>query len=240
MASSAPAARRGSSGPTIRIASRGRGSATVGRGARSPSPTRRSSSWRRWPPHARPAPAASRWSPQLETGSLGRLADEWLKAVGGRARLAYEAFAHEDLRAANRAVFGVDAIPHHAFEDAKTILSLGADFLETWISPTEYASAVRRVHDLRDGHAARVIHVEPRYSMTAAQRRRVDRERAGCRGGDRPRLAAARSRIAPGPVPPGEGDRDPGRARPARWTWRRWPGRAACPRPSFGTWPRPS
>ena len=105
---------------------------------------------------------------QLETGSLGRLADEWLKAVGGRGRLAYEAFAHEDLRAANRAVFGVDAIPHHAFEDAKTILSLGADFLETWISPTEYASAVRRVHELRDGHAARVIHVEPRYSMTAA------------------------------------------------------------------------
>jgi molybdopterin-containing oxidoreductase family iron-sulfur binding subunit len=105
---------------------------------------------------------------QLETGSLGRLADEWLKAVGGRPRLGYEPFAHEDLRAANRAVFGIDAIPHHAFENAKTVLSLGADFLETWISPTEFASAFRRAHALRDGHAARVIHVEPRYSMTAA------------------------------------------------------------------------
>jgi molybdopterin-containing oxidoreductase family iron-sulfur binding subunit len=105
---------------------------------------------------------------QLETGSLGRLADEWLKAVGGRPRVAYETFAHEDLRAASLAVFGVDAIPYHAFEDAKTILSLGADFLETWVSPVGYAGAFRRAHALRGEHAARVIHVEPRYSMTAA------------------------------------------------------------------------
>ena len=88
---------------------------------------------------------------QLETGSLGRLADEWLKAVGGRPRLAYETFAHEDLRAASQAVFGVDAIPYHAFEDAKTILSLGADYLETWISPVEFAGGLRRAHGLHHG-----------------------------------------------------------------------------------------
>jgi anaerobic selenocysteine-containing dehydrogenase/Fe-S-cluster-containing dehydrogenase component len=105
---------------------------------------------------------------QLETGSLGRLADEWLKAVGGRSRIAYETFAHEDLRAASQAVFGVDAIPQYAFEDARTILSLGADFLETWLSPVGYAAAYRRAHALREEHFARVIHVEPRYSMTAA------------------------------------------------------------------------
>jgi molybdopterin-containing oxidoreductase family iron-sulfur binding subunit len=105
---------------------------------------------------------------QLETGSLGRLMDDWLKGVGGRPRVGYEPFAHEDLRAANRAAFGIDAIPHHAFEDARTILSLGADVLETWISPTEYAGAFRRARALRDGHPAHVIHVEPRYSMTAA------------------------------------------------------------------------
>ncbi len=105
---------------------------------------------------------------QLETGSLGRLMDDWLKAVGGRARVAYEPFAHEDLRAASRAVFGVDAIPHHVFEEARTILSLGADFLETWISPGEYTGTFRRARALRDGHTAHVIHVEPRYSMTAA------------------------------------------------------------------------
>jgi molybdopterin-containing oxidoreductase family iron-sulfur binding subunit len=116
----------------------------------------------------RPAPAGSRWSRSSETGTFGRLADDWLKAVGGRPRIAYETFAHEDLRAASQAAFGIDSIPQYAFEDARTILSLGADFLETWMSPVEYAGGFRRAHVLREGHAARVIHVEPRYSMTAA------------------------------------------------------------------------
>jgi molybdopterin-containing oxidoreductase family iron-sulfur binding subunit len=105
---------------------------------------------------------------RLETGSFGRLADDWLKAVGGRPRIAYETCAHEDLRAASQAVFGIDAIPQYAFDEARTILSLGADFLETWLSPVEYGAAFRRAHALRDGRAARVIHVEPRYSLTAA------------------------------------------------------------------------
>ena len=105
---------------------------------------------------------------QLETGTLGRLMDDWLKAVGGRPRVAFEPFAHEALRAANRLTFGLDAIPHYAFEDARVVLSLGADYLETWISPVEHAGGFQRMHALRDGVAGTVIHVEPRYSMTAA------------------------------------------------------------------------
>lgn len=105
---------------------------------------------------------------QLESGSLGRLMDDWLKAVGGRPRVAYEPFAYEALRAASRVTFGVDALPHYAFEDARSILSLGADYLETWISPVGYAGGFHRMHALREGAAGTVIHVEPRYSMTAA------------------------------------------------------------------------
>ncbi|MBI3455878.1 MAG: 4Fe-4S dicluster domain-containing protein [Candidatus Rokubacteria bacterium] len=105
---------------------------------------------------------------QLETGSLGRFMDDWLKAVGGRPRVAFEPFAYEALRAANRIAFGLDAIPSHAFEDAKAVLSLGADYLETWISPVGYAAGFHRMHALREGIAGTVIHVEPRYSMTAA------------------------------------------------------------------------
>ncbi len=105
---------------------------------------------------------------QLETGTLGRLMDEWLKALGGRPRVAFEPFAYEPIRAANRATFGVDAIPFHAFDAAKAVLSLGADYLETWISPVAYAGGFRRMHGLAGGRAGTVIHVEPRYSMTAA------------------------------------------------------------------------
>jgi molybdopterin-containing oxidoreductase family iron-sulfur binding subunit len=105
---------------------------------------------------------------QLETGTLGRLMDDWLKALGGRPRVTFEPFAHEALRAANRATFGIDAIPYHAFEAARSVLSIGADYLETWISPVAYAGGFRRMHGVRDGVAGTVIHIEPRYSMTAA------------------------------------------------------------------------
>src|SRR5512132_1877627 len=77
----------------------------------------------------------------LETGSLGRLMDEWTKALGARPRIAYEPLAYEALRAANRATFGRDAIPHYAIEDAGYLLSFGADFLETWLNPVSYAAA---------------------------------------------------------------------------------------------------
>jgi molybdopterin-containing oxidoreductase family iron-sulfur binding subunit len=48
----------------------------------------------------------------LETGSLGRLMDEWTRALGARPRIAYEPLGYEALRAANRATFGRDAIPY--------------------------------------------------------------------------------------------------------------------------------
>jgi molybdopterin-containing oxidoreductase family iron-sulfur binding subunit len=105
---------------------------------------------------------------QLETGTLGRLMDDWLRAVGGRPRVQWEPFAHEDLRAASRATYGIDAIPYHAFEDARTIVSFGADYLETWVSPVGYAGGFRRAREVRDGATATVIQVEPRCSMTAA------------------------------------------------------------------------
>jgi anaerobic selenocysteine-containing dehydrogenase/Fe-S-cluster-containing dehydrogenase component len=105
---------------------------------------------------------------QLETGSLGRLMDDWLKALGGRPRIAFEPFAHEALRAASRISFGLDAIPHHVFEEARAVLSLGADYLETWISPTGYAGGFHRMHALRERVVGTVIHVEPRCSLTAA------------------------------------------------------------------------
>jgi molybdopterin-containing oxidoreductase family iron-sulfur binding subunit len=104
----------------------------------------------------------------LETGSLGRLMDEWTKALGARPRIAYEPLAYEALRAANRATFGRDAIPHYAIEDAGYLLSFGADFLETWLNPVAYAGAFVRMHALGRGRAGTFVAVEPRQSMTAA------------------------------------------------------------------------
>ena len=50
----------------------------------------------------------------LETGSLGRLMDEWVRLVGARPRISYEPLAYEAVRAACRMTFGRDAIPEYA------------------------------------------------------------------------------------------------------------------------------
>ncbi|MCI0548336.1 MAG: molybdopterin-dependent oxidoreductase [Candidatus Rokubacteria bacterium] len=104
----------------------------------------------------------------LESGSVARLLDEWVKALGARPRVAYEPLAHESIRAANRITFGRDAIPHHAIEDAGYLLSFGADFLETWLSPLGYSTAFARMHAFGHGKAGMFVHVEPRQSMTAS------------------------------------------------------------------------
>ena len=103
----------------------------------------------------------------LETGSLGRLMDEWTKALGARPRITYEPLGYEALRAANRATFGRDSIPYYAIEDADYLVSFGADFLETWGSNVGNTSAFTKMHALGRGKAGTFVAVEPRQSMTA-------------------------------------------------------------------------
>lgn len=101
-------------------------------------------------------------------GSLDRLVDLWLKSVGGGKRLRYEPLSYESLREANRIAFGVQEIPVYNLQNANFILSFGADFLETWLSPVEYARhfALRRAY--RAGSMGRSVYVGPRISLTGA------------------------------------------------------------------------
>ena len=101
-----------------------------------------------------------------ETRSFDRLTNEWLAAFGSSNRVAYEPFAYEALRHANRAIFGVDAVPQHDFSAANVVVSFGADFLDTWLSPVEHARGFAEGHAFRDGSMGRFIHIEPRMSMT--------------------------------------------------------------------------
>jgi molybdopterin-containing oxidoreductase family iron-sulfur binding subunit len=99
------------------------------------------------------------------TGTLHDLAREWAAAAGAT-HLVYEPFAYESAREANRRTFGQAVVPHHDFARARFVLSLGADFLETWASPVAHqrAFAERRA----DPGAGPFVAVEPRLSLTAA------------------------------------------------------------------------
>src|SRR2546422_1679712 len=103
-----------------------------------------------------------------ETGAFGDLADEWMRAVGGR-RVAFEPFALEALREGNRLALGTSAVPHYDFAAAKYIISFGADFMETWLSPVEYQNAFTRAHAFAagtDSSMAKYVDVGPRLSLT--------------------------------------------------------------------------
>jgi len=104
----------------------------------------------------------------LERGSFGELVDTWTRQVGGR-HVTYEPFAFEALRAGNRIAFGTPAVPWYDFANARYIVSFGADFMETWLSPVGYQNAFTRAHAFsggRDASMAKFVYVGPRLALT--------------------------------------------------------------------------
>ena len=104
----------------------------------------------------------------LQTGALAELMERFAAAFGSSRVLFYEPFNYEPLRAAHDALFGLPIIPSYDLESCDFIISFGADFLETWISPVENARQYAQMHSLRDGKMGRMVYVGPRLSMTAA------------------------------------------------------------------------
>ena len=118
-------------------------------------------------------PAAVVLVTEHQTGTRARLYDEWAGAFDAT-RLVYEPFAHEPVLEAHRRVFGVPAIPRYDIAGAELVISFGADFLETWVSPVRYAVDWAAMHAFRGGVEERdrrrgiFVAVEPRLSMTAS------------------------------------------------------------------------
>jgi len=104
----------------------------------------------------------------LQTGALAEVMERFAAAFGSSRVLFYEPFNYEPLRAAHDALFGLSVIPSYSLESCEFIISFGADFLETWISPVEYARQFAQMHSYRDGKMGRMVYVGPRLSMTAA------------------------------------------------------------------------
>ena len=100
------------------------------------------------------------------TGTLGTLVDEWMDALGGK-HIQYETYAYEPMKEANKISFGIDKIPTYHLENTKYLLSFGADFVETWLSPTEYTRQFSQMHGVKDKSVGRFVHIEPRASLTA-------------------------------------------------------------------------
>ncbi len=99
-------------------------------------------------------------------GHVGMVMDKFAQAYGCD-YLGYETLEHGVLRKAVKDIFNQDQIPDLDIANSRFILSFGADFLGTWVSPVRYA---RGYGEFRQGRPQRgkLVHVETRFSMTAA------------------------------------------------------------------------
>ncbi len=82
--------------------------------------------------------------------------------------LVYEPFGYDSLKTANEEVFGQSGLLSYQMQEADVLLSFGADFLETWLSPVEYARKFKAMHAFKNGQKAPFFHVSPVESLTGA------------------------------------------------------------------------
>ena len=83
--------------------------------------------------------------------------------------LVFEPLAYEALKAANRLTFGISGLPGLRMEQADVLVSFGADFLDTWLSPVEYARKFKAMHSLQAGDRKGLFFfVGPYQSVTGA------------------------------------------------------------------------
>ena len=80
----------------------------------------------------------------------------------------FEPFAFESLKFAHKIALGQSILPGYRMERADMLVGFGADFLETWLSPVEYARKFKAMHAFADGGKGCFAHISPYQSLTAA------------------------------------------------------------------------
>lgn len=83
----------------------------------------------------------------------------------------YDPVSSSAILEANQADFGQAAVPSYHFDKAETIVSFGADFLGTWISPVEFNADYAQNRVIKDAKSATMSHhvqVEANMSLTGS------------------------------------------------------------------------
>ena len=101
------------------------------------------------------------------SGHLNVLINDFMRAYGSGKRFTHELFSTRALEYANKVSLGLGSVPHYDIANSKYLVSFGADFSSTWLSPVNLSYGYGR---MRQGSGARgkLVQVEPRMSLTGA------------------------------------------------------------------------
>jgi molybdopterin-containing oxidoreductase family iron-sulfur binding subunit len=95
---------------------------------------------------------------------------QFLAKHAGSKHITFDAISYSGILQANEATYGKRTIPSYRFDKAKTIVSIGADFLGTWLSPIEFAKqyAVGKRIDEKKPEMSKHFHFETVASLTGS------------------------------------------------------------------------
>ncbi len=101
-------------------------------------------------------------------GHLDELFAQFMDLLGSEHYQQYDFTYPGAIRAANKISFGIDQLPYYDIKHADFVLSFGADYLGTWLSPVHHSLAYGHLRQGRDGRRGKTVQIEPRMSLTGA------------------------------------------------------------------------
>jgi anaerobic selenocysteine-containing dehydrogenase len=109
---------------------------------------------------------------RLLTGRVGGHLDElfaqFMELLGSEHYQQYDFTYPSALAAANRVSFGMEQLPYYDIKNADMLMSFGADYLGTWISPVHHSLAYGHLRQGRKGRRGKTVQIEPRMSLSGA------------------------------------------------------------------------
>ena len=101
-------------------------------------------------------------------GHLDELFAQFMGLLGSDHYQQYDFTYPSALKAANKISFGIDQLPYYDIKNADLLLSFGADYLGTWISPVHHSLAYGHMRQGRAGRRGKTVQIEPRMSLSGA------------------------------------------------------------------------
>ena len=106
-------------------------------------------------------------TPTIFSPSTEAVISGFLKKFPGSEWIQYDAISYSGILEANKISFGKQVIPDYRFDKADLVVSIGADFLGTWLSPVEYTKQFSSRRD-PENNMNYLVQLESNLSLTGS------------------------------------------------------------------------